>query len=376
MKKNTYLDYAASTPLKPQVLMAIQDSLGLEGNASSVHSFGRAQRAKIEEARRIMAQKISVRPEEIIFTGGATEANNTALKGISAASFFTSATEHSSVMEARRDAQRLRVDSKGLIDFNYLESVLKAAPQPALVAVMLVNNETGVIQPIKTLAKMVHQYGGWLHVDAVQAVGKIPFSMTALEADSLTVSAHKIGGPQGVGALVIAPAQGTACLSFQPLLEGGGHEMRRRAGTENVAGIMGFGAALSRAGEDEARQDEWRRWRDTFETTLESAGGIVMGKNAPRVANIVCVAMPHVDAQTQLMAFDLNGFAVSAGSACSSGKIKASHVLTAMGADHACSHSALRFSFGWNSTQEELERAATAWCDLAAQHRKKEQKYG
>lgn len=363
MIQNSYLDYAATTPLKPEILALMAEVLAAVGNASSVHAYGRDQRERVEHARRTLAGHFAVKPAQVIFTSGATEANVMAMKGIRAASLIISAIEHASIMAPAVQAERIRVNPEGMIDLNYLEELLKALPQPALVAAMLVNNETGVIQPVKEVAALAKRYGAFVHCDAVQAVGKLSFTFADMGVDSLSLSAHKIGGPQGAGALLLK-----ARTPFQALIEGGGQERGLRAGTENVAAIVGFGAALKASGQDLARQEAWRSWRDGFEAEVEVAGGLIMGKKAPRVATLSCVAMPGVPAETQLMAFDLAGVAVSAGSACSSGKVKASPVLTAMGLGDVAG-SALRFSFGWNSRQEELAKAATIWRDVAARRK-------
>lgn len=357
-KPAIYLDYAASAPIKPVVLKAMTDVLAGEGNASSVHSFGRERRARVEEARRMIADIIQVKTAEIIFTGGATEANNMALQAVGKRPTIISSIEHSSIIQTAKDAIVVRVKPDGLLDINHLQDCLKDAPEGALVSIMLVNNETGVVQPVAEAAKLAKAKGAIVHCDAVQALGRVPFTRESLGVDMLSLSAHKIGGPQGVGALIVREG-----LPINPLITGGGQEMRRRAGTENVAGIAGFGAAAGLAGEDIEKQRLWSEWRDSFETaiTRHAPEAVVFGYAAPRAGCFSCIAMPYVKSETQLMAFDLAGFAVSAGSACSSGKIQASPVLKAMGAEDSLAGSAIRVTFGWNTKRDELEGLAEAW---------------
>jgi cysteine desulfurase len=278
-----------------------------------------------------------------------------------------SAIEHPSVLESAPHAIRLRVDANGIIDFNVLEDVLKANPKPALISLMLVNNETGVINPVQEVAVLAKKHGALVHCDAVQALGRIPVNFAELGVDYLSLSAHKIGGPQGVGAIIMREK-----APFIPLLVGGGQEMRRRAGTENVAGAVGFAVATNTLAEDLIRVSEWTAWRDAFETAImvRAPEVVIFSKNAPRAGNISCLAMPQVKNETQLMAFDLAGFAVSSGSACSSGKVQASHVLKAMGVDDAVATSAIRVSFGWGSAKEDLTGFAKVWLDFYERHKK------
>lgn len=305
---------------------------------------------------------------QVVFTGGATEANNMALAGFPGRALLVSGIEHPSILQAAPQAVHISVEASGLINLNELEDKLKAISAPALVAVMLVNNETGVIQPMAAVVEIARRYGALVHCDAVQALGRIPLDMAALGVDSLSLSAHKAGGPQGVGALVLRPK-----LAVEPFLRGGGQEMRRRAGTENVAGAAGFAGALENLESELAKSGEWAGWRDAFEAFIlrEAPEAVVFGKNAPRVAGISCVAMPGVKNETQLMAFDLAGYAVSAGSACSSGKLQASHVLKAMGADDALATSAIRMSFGWASLSQELTGFAQCWASFYARQQKR-----
>ncbi len=354
-----YLDYNASAPLKPVVKQAMAAALDSVGNPASVHQEGRKARALLETAREQVAALAKVSPAQVIFTSGGTEANNFALNGWSGP-LFISAVEHDSVLTAPH-AQRIPSLTSGLIDLDALEHALVAARQPALLSVMLVNNETGVIQPIPEIAALAKRHGATLHCDAVQAAGKMPLDFAALGVGMLSLSAHKIGGPQGCGALIVAEK-----VPLTPLLRGGGQEKRRRAGTENLVGIVGFGAAAAVAHEDLARQTQLALWRDGMEREIAASApdAIIAGQTAPRVANTSCILMPGVKSETQLMAFDLAGIAVSSGAACSSGKVKPSHVLTAMGYDAAQADSAVRISLGWNTQPRDSAAFVEPWLKL------------
>ncbi len=358
-----YLDYAATTPIKPEVIEAVTQAMQAHGNASSVHGYGRAARNHLEYARAQLAKRYNAKPSQVVFTSGATEANNMALHGIKQRPMIVSAVEHPAVMQsaaAYSSPQMISVSGDGIINLNHLEELLKATPK-ALVSVMLVNNETGVIQPVKEAAQIAKQYGAIVHCDAVQGAGRIPVDFMELGVDMLSLSAHKLGGPQGVGALIIGEQ-----IKIEPLMLGGSQESRRRGGTENVAAIVGFGHAVSMLDADLAKAGEWMQWRDKFEASIQAIvpNASVFGQHAYRVASISCVHMPGVRNDTQLMAFDLGGFAVSSGSACSSGKVQASPVLKAMGVDEASATSAIRVSFGWGTISQELEKLAQNWLEL------------
>ena len=350
-----YLDYNATAPLKPAVRDAMLEAMALGGNPSSVHRYGRIARRHIEEARAKVAALVGVKPAQVVFTSGGTEAN--ALAAVGGFS-IVSAIEHDSVLANAPDAQRLPVTKDGTVDVATAAAIFAATPA-GRVAVMLVNNETGVIQPLAALAPLAKTHGHRLHCDAVQAAGRIPLDFETLGVDSLTLSAHKIGGPQGVGALIVAEN-----YPLPALLRGGGQEMNRRAGTENVAGIVGFGVAAQLAADDLRAAPQLRQWRDALQAQLAAIAGdeaIMIGADAERVANTLCVALRGVSSETQVMAMDLAGVAVSAGAACSSGKVKASHVLRAMGHDDAIATAALRLSLGWNTQPDDLARCAEAW---------------
>lgn len=361
----TYLDYAATTPVKPEVKAVVGEAMALHGNASSVHGFGRAAREQVEGARSILAARYKVKPAQVVFTSGATEANNTALQAFRNLPQLVSAIEHPSILQTALNVsdnpQLIRVDGSGVINLNHLEELLKAVNQPVLVSIMLVNNETGVIQPVAEAAALAKRYGAIFHCDAVQGAGRIQIDFTALGVDMLSLSAHKLGGPQGVGALLLRDG-----LSMPSFVHGGTQEMRRRAGTENVAGVAGFGKAVSLIDADLARQNEWAGWRSAFEQRIKAAvpEAIIFGVSSPRVAALSCIAMPNVRNDTQLMAFDLAGLAVSSGSACSSGKVQPSPVLKAMQFDEQTAMSAIRVSFGWASQAGELEKLAEKWIEL------------
>ena len=344
----TYLDHNATSPMRPVALDAMVEALKAGGNPSSVHRPGRAARARIDKARRQVAALVGALPREVVFTAGGTEANNLALRGHKRV--LVSAIEHESVSKAVPEAARIPVDANGVINLSALERML--ADKPALVSVMDANNETGVIQPIAEIVRLARAAGALVHCDAVQAAGKVPVDLHGLGVDYLSLSAHKLGGPTGVGALIVRNG-----VPFATDRVGGGQESNRRAGTENVAGIAGFGAAV------EASCDRFdvAALRDRLEASLP---GKVYGASAPRLPNTTCISMPGVKAETQVMALDLAGVAVSAGSACSSGKVTRSAVLTAMGVEPAEAETAIRISCGWNTVFEDIDRLITAWKGL------------
>lgn len=359
---DTYLDYNATTPARPEVIAAMGAAMTQVGNASSVHRFGRLARRAVEDAREAVAALACADPANVVFTGSGTEANNLALRGIGRP-VLASAIEHESVLAATESVQTLPVDADGLVDRAALDRALAASEVPPLLSVMLANNETGVIQPVAELAAIAHQHGALVHCDAVQAAGRLPLDLGALGVDLLTLSAHKIGGPQGVGALVMARD-----LTMDALLRGGGQERRRRAGTENVAGIAGFGVAARLASVALDDMPRLAGLRDTIEAAVLTTrpDAVIHGRGAPRLANTSCIGLPGVRHDTQVMALDLAGVAVSAGSACSSGRMTPSHVLSAMGFDDVAASSAIRVSFGWRSEAADAERFTGAWRDMAA----------
>jgi cysteine desulfurase len=357
MLRLAYLDHNATSPLRPAALDAMVGVLRAGGNPSSVHRWGRAARASVDAARRQVAALMGASPTEIVFTSGGTEANNLALIGAGRRRLLASAVEHDSVLRAVAGTETIAVDCHGVVDLAALEGLLAASSDPALVSVMLANNETGVIQPIAEVVRLARAAGALVHCDAVQAAGKMPIDLHGLGVDYLSVSAHKLGGPPGVGALAVRSG-----VPFAGDRRGGGQESNRRAGTENVAGIVGFGAAAVEARTGLVMEG----LRDRLEVALRAIApdAAIHGAGAPRLCNTVCVSMPGVHAETQVMAFDLAGVGVSAGAACSSGKVQRSTVLAAMGVDPAEAETAIRVSLGWNSVQDDIERLIEAWQEL------------
>ena len=357
MTRTTYLDHNATTPLRPEAAAAMAEALAMTGNPSSVHRFGRHARRKIEAAREAVAALAGARPEGVIFTSGGTEANNLALAGTARRRILVSAGEHDSVLDAVPGAVRIPLTSAGLVEPAALDARLGESDAPALVSIMLANNETGAIQPVAELARVARARGALVHCDAVQAAGKLPLDLAALGVDLISLSAHKLGGPQGVGALVLA-----ADLELAPSQRGGGQERGRRAGTENLPGIAGFGAAARAALAGLDRAAALADLRDRLERRLRRLAPEIriFAAAAPRLANTCCFATPGLAAETQVVALDLAGVAVSAGSACSSGKVAPSHVLAAMGAGAAAA-TAVRVSLGWTSEAADIERFLEAW---------------
>jgi cysteine desulfurase len=369
---STYLDHNATAVVRPEAREAMAHALEVGGNPSSIHAAGRAARAMVETARDAVAELIAAPASTVVFTSGGTEANALAIESAVAAGsrrLIVSSVEHDSVQETSRvlgvAVEALPVGADGRADLAWLAARL-AAWDPAdgkpFVALMLANNETGVIQPVAEAAELVRAADGWLHVDAIQAAGKIPVDSRALGADTLSVSAHKIGGPQGVGALTFGPR---ATLSRRQ--HGGGQERGRRGGTENVPGIVGFGAAAKAARRDLDDYGRRAALRDAAADRLKAAGGVVMGEAAPRLPNTLCIATPGFPSDLQVMGLDLAGVMVSAGSACSSGKVKASPVLEAMGQGDLAG-CAIRVSGGWNTTKADWDRFVEAWSAAQARH--------
>ncbi|MBM3650704.1 MAG: cysteine desulfurase [Alphaproteobacteria bacterium] len=356
MPAAVYLDHNATSPLRPAAFDAMVEALRAGGNPSSVHGVGRRARALVDAARRQVAALVGALPAELVFSSGGTEANNMALAGSCRRRVLVSAIEHDSVLKAAPNAEVVPVERSGVIDLAAFERQVMSG-EPALVSVMLANNETGVLQPIAEIVRLARKAGALVHCDAVQAAGKVPVDLHGLGVDYLSLSAHKLGGPAGVGALVVRNG-----VRFRADRRGGGQESNRRAGTENVAGIVGFGVAAeaARAGLAAAAL------RDRLEQALRSIApqARVFGAEAERLPNTTCVSMPGVAAATQVMALDLAGVCVSAGAACSSGKVHRSAVLAAMGVSDAEAGSAIRISSGWNSRAEDVDRLIAAWRDL------------
>ncbi len=365
MPTATYLDYNATAPIRSEAAAAVLHALEIGGNPSSVHRFGRQARRLIEAAREEVARLAGARANQVVFTSGGTEANDLALAGSGRARLFVSAIEHDSVRQARPDAVAIPVDGDGIVDLERLQDLLGADPAPALVSVMLANNETGVLQPIRRVVEIAHAAGALVHSDAVQAPGRLPLDFAGLGLDLMSLSAHKLGGPQGVGALILADS-----VRLEPRLRGGGQERGRRAGTENLAGIAGFGAAAAAARADLARGDQLGFWRDRLEARALQAAphARIYARGVPRLCNTSCIGVAGSAAETQVIALDLAGVAVSAGAACSSGKVKASHVLAAMGVPADAASAAIRVSLGWRSVSEDIDRFIEAWSAFHARN--------
>jgi cysteine desulfurase len=376
MNHRIYLDWNATAPLRPQARDAMLAALEVIGNPSSVHAEGRAARRLVEMARERVAALVGAEARNVVFTSGGTEANMLALTpavgtgGARHGRLMVSAIEHPSVLSGGRfpagQIEQLPVTGSGRIDLSALAAKLAAAEGKALVSVMLANNETGVVQPISEAARLIHEAGGILHVDAVQAAGRIPCDINALGADLLTLSGHKIGAPKGVGALIKRDA--TLHIG-EPLIKGGGQERGARAGTENVTAIAGFGAAAAAALADlSAEGARMLALRHTLEAALRagSPGVVIFGAEAERLPNTTLVAQPGMKAETAIIAFDLDGVAVSSGAACSSGKVQPSHVLAAMGVPPGLARGAIRVSLGPTTTESEIDRFIEAWIKVSA----------
>ncbi|EKS28443.1 cysteine desulfurase family protein [Afipia felis] len=372
-KTRVYLDWNATAPMRSQAKAVMLQAMDLQGNPSSVHAEGRAARKIIEDARANIAKALGARSADVVFTSGGTEANALALtpglrrNGDVATRLIVSAIEHSSVRSGGRfpveNVHTAPVTPSGVVDVGRLQSLLEKG-EPALVSVMLANNETGAIQPIAEIAELVHAAHGILHVDAVQGFGKIDIDINLLGADLLSISAHKIGGPKGTGALILTER----LAGFEPLVSAGGQEKGRRGGTENLPGIAAFGAAVAAyldAGA--AATARMQKLRAKLESGLRSVTPeiTIFSSDVPRLPNTTLFSAPGMKAETAVIAFDLEGMAVSSGSACSSGKVHASPVLTAMGVDPIKAQGAVRLSLGWDTTEAEVQYLLEAWISLS-----------
>ncbi len=381
-----YLDHNATSPVRPEVVATVAEALTELGNPSSVHALGRKARTVVDAVRSDLAHWIGAKPEELIFTSGGTEANNLALDGPMRADlidcFVISGIEHDSVRAPAHGLAEMGlpvftvpVTRAGAVDLGALEEIMKecaAHGNRPLVSVMIANNETGVLQPVREIVSIVRTHtDGLVHTDAVQGLAKLDWSVKVLDVDLATVSAHKIGGPAGVGALYVREG-----LAFTPSARGGGQELGRRSGTENVSGIAGFGAAIKVTRENGGLTTQIAALRDWLEDAVSGLvpEAEVYGKTAPRLVNTSCIGVPGLSAETQVMALDLAGIAVSAGAACSSGKVTSSHVLEAMGVDPSRASSAIRVSLGWNTTQADIDRFVDAWADHVRRTRREQQK--
>ena len=369
MTRRVYLDHNATVPIRPEVLDTMSEVLQIGGNASSVHAEGRKARQFLEVARENIATFVDGETGGVIFTGGGTEACNLALqtrktpKGV-IRRILVSSIEHAAVLAPLDDltenedisVTHLPVSEQGVVDLKALSTALEN-PSPALVVVMAANNETGVIQPIAEIGAMVRSHGSLFFCDAIQAAGKIPLSMKGMNIDILSLSAHKIGGAAGVGALVVRDG-----IVLKPLLRGGGQELRRRAGTENLAGCVGFGLAARLAMQGLSSYSNLSTLRDDLESQLaDSFPEIsIFAEKTHRLPNTSCFALPDMRAETMVMSLDLAGIAVSSGAACSSGKVTRSHVLEAMGVSHNLLEGTIRISLGHTNTVSDIHQLISA----------------
>jgi cysteine desulfurase len=373
MTQRVYLDWNATAPLRPEARAAAAAALEVIGNPSSVHAEGRAARRLIEDARTEVAALVAAEPKNVVFTSGGTEANMLALTPAAGPAkapcrrLLVSAIEHPSGLAGGRfptsEVEQLPVTARGEVDVSALAARLGTVEGPVLVSLMLANNETGVVQPVSEVAHLVHEAGSLLHVDAVQAIGRISCDISVLGADLLTVSGHKIGAPKGIGALIRRDG-----ITVDPLITGGGQERARRSGTENVAGIAGFGAAAAAARAGLVSDAAWMiRLRERLEAKLRTAspGVVIFGAEAERLPNTTLLALPGMKAETAVIAFDLEGVAVSSGAACSSGKVQPSHVLAAMGVPPGLARGAIRVSLGATTTESDVDRFVAAWIKVS-----------
>jgi cysteine desulfurase len=360
----TYLDHNASSPLRREARAAMLAALDVAGNPSSVHAEGRAARALIEVARENVARLVNAEPSQVVFTSGATEANNWMLSA-GWELICVSAIEHDSVLAPARASGgkvvALPVGRDGVINVSSAAHALaSAAKGRALLTVMAANNETGVVQPIADAVALAREHGAVVHIDAVQAPGRMAFDFASLGADTLALSGHKLGGPPGVGALIAREAPAV-------FIKGGGQERRRRGGTENVAGIAGFGAAAEAVAREQDAAQRMAKLRASLETEVLriTPAAEIVGSKAERIANTSCIALPGSSAETLVIKLDLAGISVSAGAACSSGKVASSHVLDAMGYAPEIARSAIRVSLGPQTSEQDIAAFLAAWQKIA-----------
>ena len=356
-----YLDYNATVPLRPQAKAAMLNAFELDGNASSPHFMGRKVRSLVDQARKEILE--GVQAKRLVFTSGGTEANALALTGFGSIPVLVSAIEHDSVLKGADQPYVAPATQDGVIDLEKLDRILTSIDTPGLLSLMLVNNETGVIQPVAEATQIAHAKGWKVHTDASQAVGHIPLSFEDLGVDLMTLSSHKCGGPVAVGALVMKED-----IHLKPLIRGGGQEYGMRSGTLSSPLILGFTEALKETLKDELSC--LRKFQAKIEESLSEAR--FYGKGSSRTSHVVCLGMADVSAEFQVMAFDLKEIGISAGSACSSGKMKASHVLMAMGVPEKEAKCAIRVSMGWKTQEAEVDAFIQAWKEIYMSHCKKE----
>ena len=364
MTRSVYLDYNAGAPARPEVIDVMVETLSEAGTPSSVHACGWRARARLEHARRAVAIAVGAEAAGVVFTSGGTEANALALRG-TGRRLLVSDIEHASARQAG-PAGIIPVGADGIVDLAALDRLLAGDDSPALVSVMLANNETGIVQPVAEVVRVAHAHGALVHCDAAQGLGRLPVFLSELGVDFLTLSAHKMGGPAGIGCLVLSKPD----ISLAPILLGGGQEKSRRAGTENLAGIVGFATAATLAA-DEAKGGEaparMKALRDTLEAQVADRvpEAVIVGGSSPRLCNTSCLILPDIAAQVQVMALDLAGVMVSAGAACSSGKVASSQVLAAMGLGAGHADCAVRVSLGRQTGPDDIEAFLSAWGDFA-----------
>lgn len=354
-----YLDYNASHPIRDSALKALASALTMYGNPSSIHGCGRKARNLVDDARRTICQRLGA--DQAIFTSSGTEANNLVLKNFE--NVAISSVEHDSVAMAMSNPTIIPVDNLGQVDVNSLQEIADDMPKGTLFSICLANNETGVIQPISEISKIIRPLGHLLHTDASQAIGRINVDMRELDADFMTISSHKFGGPMGVGALLI---RGNHQLS--PILNGGGQEFGMRSGSLPFSLIHGMSQGLVEALSEMGNLKAIANLRDHMEEKLSSFA-VIHGNDSKRLCNTSCISMPGVSSESQVIDFDLNGIALSAGSACSSGKVKKSKTLTAMGLDDDLASSAIRVSIGCKTTTQEIDTFIENWLDIRKRHK-------
>jgi len=366
--QNSYFDFNATAPVRPEVIEAMNLAMADPGNASSVHSFGRGARALVEDARAKVAKLVGAKPEWVIFCGSGTEADNQVLRCCPAETVLISAIEHDAVRFARRDSRKIQVTKNGLVDLGALDAALNQASGLTLISVMAANNETGVIQPLEEINRLAKRFGALVHTDAIQAAGKIEVDMTSWDVDFLSLSAHKIGGPQGVGALI---ARDKSLLGR--FVHGGGQEYALRAGTENVPGIAGFGAAAVCAQNELDTFSKLAEWRNDLEDRLLAIDNsiTIFGRSEARLPNTSKIATPGFSAELQVLGMDLAGYAISSGSACSAGRVDLPFVLTEMGVAEELASCAIRISLGWTTTEVQISGFVDAWSKLYSRNRER-----
>ena len=363
-----YLDYNATAPLHKNVIKKIQNLKFEEfGNPSSVHKIGRNSKKIVEEVRRNILSTLKAKNYDLIFTSGATESNNLAIKGFikknNIKTIFSLQTEHSSVIDVVKnldiEKKFFNINPNGTVNLKEIEELLTKQTNPFLVSIMFANNESGIINPIYEISKIVRKYNGIMHCDGVQSLGKIEIDLDSLDVDLFAISSHKIGGPTGIGALLINTRN-----NISPEIIGGGQEKNLRSGTENFLGIVGFGEAINEVNNlTKICNSEIKNNRDLLETNLKKLSNEIkiFGEDTDRLANTCYFAYPSMTSENQVIALDQHGICVSSGAACSSGKVEPSHVLKAMQVDEKYIHSAIRVSLGWDSTKEQIETFLNIW---------------